>query len=279
MRSCSPWVLDLPWNRNLYRVRVHSYLGEAGHEYRRGGARIRRLNQGHSLLRSGRSNRDGGAHGGRLSRLHTSRRIRRLLDLWRDKSRASRDVKRLALDHVTDIAAKIAAMSAVRIPCRSSPTSARAMTAPNARSCAIWKEGRRCPQNNRIPASTDAVGMGFSSPPVGPIRADQQRHPLLATDLIAAAHKRPYAQAAWRPAPLASNSDCSRASPCCSSRRLCPARAYYGCHTLSCRSSAVEAHTRLELRPPRSRQPAPLLVSYEQTFARFSEILGSTSRF
>ena len=41
-------------------------------------------------------------------------RIRRLLDLWRDRSRASRDVKRLALDHIADIAAKIAAMSAVR---------------------------------------------------------------------------------------------------------------------------------------------------------------------
>jgi MerR family copper efflux transcriptional regulator len=41
-------------------------------------------------------------------------RIRRLLDLWRDKSRASRDVKRLALDHIGDITAKIAAMSTVR---------------------------------------------------------------------------------------------------------------------------------------------------------------------
>jgi MerR family copper efflux transcriptional regulator len=41
-------------------------------------------------------------------------RIRRLLDLWRNKSRASRDVKRLALDHIADIAAKIAAMSTVR---------------------------------------------------------------------------------------------------------------------------------------------------------------------
>jgi MerR family transcriptional regulator, copper efflux regulator len=41
-------------------------------------------------------------------------RIRRLLDLWQDKSRASRDVKRLALDHIADIAAKIAAMSTVR---------------------------------------------------------------------------------------------------------------------------------------------------------------------
>ena len=41
-------------------------------------------------------------------------RIRRLLDLWQDKSRASRDVKRLALDHIGDITAKIAAMRAVR---------------------------------------------------------------------------------------------------------------------------------------------------------------------
>jgi len=41
-------------------------------------------------------------------------RIRRLLDLWADKSRASRDVKRLALDHIADIAAKISAMSTVR---------------------------------------------------------------------------------------------------------------------------------------------------------------------
>ena len=41
-------------------------------------------------------------------------RIRRLLDLWQDKSRASRDVKRLALDHVAEITAKIAAMSTVR---------------------------------------------------------------------------------------------------------------------------------------------------------------------
>ena len=41
-------------------------------------------------------------------------RIRRLLDLWQDKSRASRDVKRLALDHVADITAKMAAMSTVR---------------------------------------------------------------------------------------------------------------------------------------------------------------------
>jgi len=41
-------------------------------------------------------------------------RIRRLLDLWQDKSRASRDVKRLALDHIAEIAARLAAMSAVR---------------------------------------------------------------------------------------------------------------------------------------------------------------------
>jgi len=41
-------------------------------------------------------------------------RIRRLLDLWRNKSRASRDVKPLALDHIADITAKIAAMSTVK---------------------------------------------------------------------------------------------------------------------------------------------------------------------
>ena len=41
-------------------------------------------------------------------------RIRRLLDLWQDKSRASRDVKRLALDHIAEITAKLAAMSTVR---------------------------------------------------------------------------------------------------------------------------------------------------------------------
>src|SRR6516164_8780646 len=40
-------------------------------------------------------------------------RICRLLDLWQDKSRASRDVKRLALDHIAEIAAKIAGMSTV----------------------------------------------------------------------------------------------------------------------------------------------------------------------
>jgi MerR family copper efflux transcriptional regulator len=41
-------------------------------------------------------------------------RIRRLLDLWQNKSRASRDVKRLALDHITEIRAKIAAMISMR---------------------------------------------------------------------------------------------------------------------------------------------------------------------
>jgi MerR family copper efflux transcriptional regulator len=41
-------------------------------------------------------------------------RVRRLVDLWQDKSRASADVKRLALDHIAEIKAKIAAMSAMR---------------------------------------------------------------------------------------------------------------------------------------------------------------------
>jgi MerR family transcriptional regulator, copper efflux regulator len=41
-------------------------------------------------------------------------RIRRLLDLWQDKSRASADVKRLALDHIAEIRAKNAAMTSMR---------------------------------------------------------------------------------------------------------------------------------------------------------------------
>src|SRR6516162_7398411 len=41
-------------------------------------------------------------------------RIRRLLDLWQDKSRPSRDVKRLALDHITEIRAKIAVTTSMR---------------------------------------------------------------------------------------------------------------------------------------------------------------------
>jgi MerR family transcriptional regulator, copper efflux regulator len=41
-------------------------------------------------------------------------RIRRLLDLWHDKARASADVKRLALEHVGEIEAKIAALLAMR---------------------------------------------------------------------------------------------------------------------------------------------------------------------
>jgi MerR family transcriptional regulator, copper efflux regulator len=41
-------------------------------------------------------------------------RIRRLLDLWHNKGRASADVKRLALDHVGEIDTKIAALVAMR---------------------------------------------------------------------------------------------------------------------------------------------------------------------
>jgi MerR family copper efflux transcriptional regulator len=41
-------------------------------------------------------------------------RIRRLLDLWYDKARASADDKRLALDHVGEIEAKIAALLTMR---------------------------------------------------------------------------------------------------------------------------------------------------------------------
>jgi MerR family transcriptional regulator, copper efflux regulator len=41
-------------------------------------------------------------------------RIRRLVDLWQDKTRASADVKRLALDHIAGIRSKIAAMTSMR---------------------------------------------------------------------------------------------------------------------------------------------------------------------
>jgi MerR family copper efflux transcriptional regulator len=41
-------------------------------------------------------------------------RTRRLLDLWRDKARVSADVKRLALEHVAEIDAKIAELMAMR---------------------------------------------------------------------------------------------------------------------------------------------------------------------
>ena len=41
-------------------------------------------------------------------------RIRRLLDLWRDKARASADVKRLALEHVHEIEAKIETLITMR---------------------------------------------------------------------------------------------------------------------------------------------------------------------
>ena len=41
-------------------------------------------------------------------------RVRRLADLWQDKGRASADVKRLALDHIAEIRAKIAAMTSMR---------------------------------------------------------------------------------------------------------------------------------------------------------------------
>lgn len=41
-------------------------------------------------------------------------RIQRLLDLWQDKERASAEVKRLTLDHVAEIEAKIAELTAMR---------------------------------------------------------------------------------------------------------------------------------------------------------------------
>jgi MerR family copper efflux transcriptional regulator len=59
-------------------------------------------------------------------------RICRLLDLWQDKSRASRDVKRLALDHIADITAQISALSTVRDAVQELADKCEAMTAPNA---------------------------------------------------------------------------------------------------------------------------------------------------
>jgi MerR family transcriptional regulator, copper efflux regulator len=41
-------------------------------------------------------------------------RVRRLIDLWHDKERASADVKRLARDHIAEIDAKIVALRAMR---------------------------------------------------------------------------------------------------------------------------------------------------------------------
>jgi MerR family transcriptional regulator, copper efflux regulator len=41
-------------------------------------------------------------------------RVRRLIDLWRDKNRASADVKWLALEHIHEIEAKIAELAAIR---------------------------------------------------------------------------------------------------------------------------------------------------------------------
>ena len=41
-------------------------------------------------------------------------RIQQLLNLWQDKDRASADVKRLTLEHVAEIEAKIAALTAMR---------------------------------------------------------------------------------------------------------------------------------------------------------------------
>ncbi|HEV2099763.1 MAG TPA: Cu(I)-responsive transcriptional regulator [Stellaceae bacterium] len=41
-------------------------------------------------------------------------RTRRLIDLWQDKGRASADVKRLALEHLDEIEAKITQLTAMR---------------------------------------------------------------------------------------------------------------------------------------------------------------------
>ena len=64
-------------------------------------------------------------------------RIRRLLDLWQNKDRASADVKRLALEHVREIEAKIEALITMRDAVEGSRPPAKAITVPIARSLRI----------------------------------------------------------------------------------------------------------------------------------------------
>ena len=107
-------------------------VGGGSCEHRGGRECVGSVGEDHSLLRSSRSDRSGEPQRRRLpiytqADVHVLRfikrarelgfsigRIRRLLDLWQDRNRASRDVKRLAVDHIAEIAAKIAAMSTVR---------------------------------------------------------------------------------------------------------------------------------------------------------------------
>jgi MerR family copper efflux transcriptional regulator len=72
-------------------------------------------------------------------------RIRRLLDLWHDKGRASADVKRLALDHVGEIDAKIAALVAMRDAVEELATACDGDHRPE---CPILRDLEGLPSNN-----------------------------------------------------------------------------------------------------------------------------------
>ena len=111
--------------------RGYARLRETRHEHRQGCDRLQGIGQDHSLLRGGGpiATAVRSTSGYRVytqADMLTLRfikrarelgfsieRIRRLLDLWQDRSRASR-VKRLALDHIAEIRAKIAATTSMR---------------------------------------------------------------------------------------------------------------------------------------------------------------------
>lgn len=125
-------ILDLPVKRNLYPDHGDVGFRESSDEYRQSCAGIGGVGQDDPLYEAAgliaTAHRSGSGY--RIytqADVHVLRfikrardlgfsigRMRRLLDLWQDKSRTSRDVKRLALDHIADIAAKIAEMSTVR---------------------------------------------------------------------------------------------------------------------------------------------------------------------
>ena len=69
-------------------------------------------------------------------------RIRRLLDLWQNKQRASADVKRLALDHIGEIDAKIAALISMRDAVQQLADACEGDHRPD---CPILEDLERCP--------------------------------------------------------------------------------------------------------------------------------------
>ena len=61
------------------------------------------------------------------------REIERLLGLWQNRRRSSGDVRRIAQRHIADLDQKIQELEACVVRCRSSFTSATAITGPTAR--------------------------------------------------------------------------------------------------------------------------------------------------